>query len=166
MLEYALISEVYKVDSLASGRAKHKTARRSGERQQDEMSQRRLESSPLPQPVGVPVSDERREPQTLQPYEGPTYFEAKARYPARITERRPVVYETFATDPDGGYGGGATPYVRDHECRCRVCDRTMSRRRRRRRASYDLEELMRNVLFSFAIGAFAVYLVDILRSRR
>ena len=169
MLEYALISDVYKVDSMASGKARHKTARKSGGRQQDEMSQRRLESSPLPQPVGVPVADERyelREPQALRPYDGPVYYDANGRYPSRFAERKPVVYEAFSADPDATYARGVDPYVRDHECRCRVCDGKMSRKRRRNRDPYDLDGLMRNVLFSFAIGAFAVYLIDVLRSRR
>lgn len=168
MLEYALLSDVYKVDTLISGRAKHKTARKSGERQQDEMSQKRLESSPQPQPLGVPVAEDgfdRRQP--LHPYEGPMYYDARGRYPARFMERRPVVYETFAADPDAYGGRDFDTYVSDHECLCRICNRRMrSKRRRRFSPPYDLEGLMRNVLFSFAIGAFAVYLIDILRSRR
>ena len=166
MLEYALLSDVYKVDTLPSGKTKHKTARKSGERQQDEMSQRRLESSPQPQPLAVPVSDERYETlDHLRPYEGPAYVEAKGRYPTRFVERRPVVYETFA-DPDPYDGWDFDSYASDHECRCRICNGRMRSRRRRRSAPYDLEGLMRNVLFSFAIGAFAVYLIDILRTRR
>jgi hypothetical protein len=167
MLEYALISDVYKVDTLPAVRARHKTACKSGERQQDDMSRQRLESSPIPQPVAVPVADERREGQEpLHPYEGPMYHDAKGRYPVRFMERRPVVYETFAADPDGYGVGGFEGYVPDHECRCRTCDRRMRGRRRRTRSAYDVEGLMRNVLFSFVVGAFAIYLIDILRSRR
>lgn len=165
MIEYALLSDVYKVDTLSSARVKHKTARKSGERQQDEMSQRRLESSPLPQPVSVPVADEaieRRE--HLQPYDGPVYYDAKGRYPTRFMERRPVVYETFTADPDR-YARPAA-FSQEHECRCSICHRRMRYRRRKQPPPYDLEGLMRNVLFSFAIGAFAIYLVDVLRNRR
>ena len=168
MLEYALISDVYKVDSLPSGRTKHKTARKSGEQQQDDMSRRRLESSPQPRPVGMEVAEEEYMKRNhLLPYEGPMYYDAKGRYPARIMEHRPVVYETFAPPAPSAFGNpGIEPYGEDHECRCRVCNRRMKHRQRRKRDAYDLESLMRNVLFSFAIGAFAVYLIDVLRSRR
>ena len=188
MLEYAYVTEVYGQSFIKSNNKehglRHKTARKSGEKEQDDFSRKRnfdmsVSGSPPDSKLAIEARPAVRGPSpVLSPYPGseaPIYEENSKLIPP-MYEVRPMGYALngahgprFGT-PMSWQAPAADPLMAcQYSCpTCGMCACAAAQRRpkRSRRSHTDFQDLMHKILTTVALGAFAIFILDTLMKRR
>lgn len=188
MLEYAYVTEVYGQSFIKGNHKehglKHKTARKSGEKEQDDFSRKRnfdmsvtgaAPDSKLA--IAATPSDARGGPSpVLSPYPGSeaSIYDEPNRLIPPMYEVRPMGYALngahgprFGT-PRSWQTPAVDPLVAcQYSCpTCGMCACSSARPKRTRRGRTDFEDLIHKILTTVALGAFAIFIIDTLIKRR